>query len=502
MRQALAAVFLALSILVVYSASFLGGSFLWDDEQFIVKNAHVQSGNVAQLFHEDLVAGAGGVSNFYRPFQALTHMADYYCYGLDPMWHRITSVLLLALAGIALLAVNRRMHNSLLLSFLVTLLFMLHPLLVFTGGYISGRGDTLVLLFLCISYLLLDTSYVGALVAGVLALCSKETAVMWPAFLACAQLAEGRRLGWKKLFMPAAISGGYVVLRLTVLNFKNTLNFYDSENPLTAHVVYRIATYVSTLPQSLKIWFWPTDLHHERFLPLQVNLLEPQVLLGFLVLGLFLGTFFYAKSIRGGALWYILATLPTSNCIAVINALFFDHWFIVPGVGLCWMCLGAARYVRVAQVVVGGALIAVLPFTMDQQHVWREPRALFERILQFEPNNGRALNNLAMNMADDESEEAERLLLRALQSGVPFHHMHHNLGMIYLKRKQFEVAIASFQRSVALEPRAYYSYTKLAVCLLELRRYSEAQSNVDLSMAIFPTDEAQELGAQIERSLL
>ena len=124
MRQALAAVFLALSILVVYSASFLGGSFLWDDEQFIVKNAHVQSGNVAQLFHEDLVAGAGGVSNFYRPFQALTHMADYYCYGLDPMWHRITSVLLLALAGFIATANTTQLGTtaSLVIGLLVTIM--------------------------------------------------------------------------------------------------------------------------------------------------------------------------------------------------------------------------------------------------------------------------------------------------------------------------------------------------------------------------------------------
>ena len=57
--------------LAIYANSF-GNQFFWDDNDEIVNNVYVQHFNIGKMFSENMIAGAGQVTNYYRPVLLLS----------------------------------------------------------------------------------------------------------------------------------------------------------------------------------------------------------------------------------------------------------------------------------------------------------------------------------------------------------------------------------------------------------------------------------------------
>ena len=52
----------------------------------------------------------------------------------------------------------------------------------------------------------------------------------------------------------------YGILRLTVLNFQNTLNFYTAPNPYSENLVYRLFTFMHVLVDYFRLLFVKSDV--------------------------------------------------------------------------------------------------------------------------------------------------------------------------------------------------------------------------------------------------
>ena len=62
---------------VVYSNT-LNNRFVWDDYSYAEGNAYIKNrSNIPKIFTEDIGAGAGYKTHFYRPSQMLTYMIGY-----------------------------------------------------------------------------------------------------------------------------------------------------------------------------------------------------------------------------------------------------------------------------------------------------------------------------------------------------------------------------------------------------------------------------------------
>ena len=140
--------------------------------------------------------------------------------------------------------------------FLASLLFLIHPLQTEAVAYISGRGDPLSILFVLAGIALyLNKHRWWAYGMTILAILSRETAVLLPVYLGIVLIAfeyKGFiRERFKKAFVGVlpfvGISAVYGLLRLTVLNFQNTLNFYQQQNIYSEHLAYRIYTFFHVL---------------------------------------------------------------------------------------------------------------------------------------------------------------------------------------------------------------------------------------------------------------
>ncbi|MBU3911555.1 MAG: hypothetical protein KKD90_03110 [Candidatus Omnitrophica bacterium] len=73
-------VFIALLLLaaMLSYANSLHNQFIWDDEDWILKNSTIKDWlRWPSLFTQNSIQGARKGSNFYRPLQAISHGIDY-----------------------------------------------------------------------------------------------------------------------------------------------------------------------------------------------------------------------------------------------------------------------------------------------------------------------------------------------------------------------------------------------------------------------------------------
>jgi len=501
-RRILMACLVAAAAFLVFSNS-LGNGFLWDDEQFLLKNAYLSSWRfLPRLFTENVVAGAGLQSNLYRPLQLLTHFLDLLLWGLNPFGHHLTNVLLHAGSSAAVFLWLSRLAPA-LAALAVSLLYCLHPLQCFAVAYVSGRGDTLAILFGCLALLFYERRLWASLLCAALALLSKESAAILPALLWLHVRAAGLPRGWRREVPFWALSAAYILVRLTALNFLDTLNFYGTENILTLHPSYRLFTYLTTLPEGLRLWLWPSDLHHERSWPVYASFwLRPvwASALGVIAWGAASAWLWRRDrpAAAGPFLWFVTATLPTSNLIFLINALFYDHWFLLPGLGLA---LAFARAFAIAwkagvSELGAAALAAALAFlAVGHNRVWRDALSLNGHILRFEPDNAKAHNNLAMALVDEgRLEEAVRHYRKAIEMSDQYPQTHHNLGRAYEALGRLNDAEAEYRRALRLDPRFHHSY--IALGWLELRRGQKefARTAFEGAIEVYPYDARAYLG--------
>lgn len=167
-------------ILILIAATFfayfssLGNPFIWDDEQFITSNQYIQAFDVPKIFSTSTTAGAGVVSNYYRPLTSLSFAIDKAIWGQNPFGFHLTNLFFHISAGILLFFLLNEIFSFRLRSdknfslsdpeyskgeskgfngllnpaFWISLFFLIHPVQTEAVTYINSRGDSMMAFFL------------------------------------------------------------------------------------------------------------------------------------------------------------------------------------------------------------------------------------------------------------------------------------------------------------------------------------------------------------------
>lgn len=460
------------SILLVFGVS-TGFEFLFDDEHFVVNNQFLKSTEyLPKLLTENIVAGAGMKSNLYRPLQSLTHFIDWQLWGANPAFHHLTNVLIHCGLGICFYFVLFSLFTKKVALF-GTLFFVLHPLQHFAVAYISGRGDLLGMMFLCLGFLY--GKHYWAIAFFILAMMSKESMAFFPFYLMIYEKLKGEKFDYKRYGFYGFVAGSYMLLRLTVLNFNNTMNFYANSNIFTENFHYRVFTFFTSFFKGFSLWFLPYDLHHERFWQVYATFWHFKVIIGFLFFLVVLSCFYFSFRKKQwwtlGLIWFLIAAFPTSNLMVIINALFYDHWYLLPGMGLIFAIAHLFSKVPDKYQYPLTALI-IIPYaisTFSYTGVWRNPYTLYEHILKHHPRSAKAMVNLAVAYSIDKNDnKAEEYYLKALEIDPKLYEIYHNLGMISYRRENFQKAITYYRKALAIKPQFFQSKKFMAVCYFYL----------------------------------
>jgi len=482
------------------------GGLIWDDIILTRDNPFIKSPLLAlETFRHYLFLDS--LSGHYRPVQNLSYMFDYFFWNTDPAGFHLSNILLHVAAGLLLYRLLRHLFGKgaglwnsddpgmaragALAAFIISGIWMVHPVHSAAIDYISGRADSLAFVFSAGAWLLILRARIAkarwlkgilyplAALAGVLALCSREIACIWMLIFLVHILAFARDIDKKvkitTIVCCALVFGAYAELR--------QLPVARAEKGFTENwsAAVRGTLMLRALGDYGRLMVFPGNLHMER------NIFDPDNYLSreswrktvaseyLSILGLVvLAAFIYGCARSGigqrarimGTVWFFAAYLPVSN-IVQLNATVAEHWLYLPSVGFLLFFGGCALDLP-RKLGVGLTAIAAIAIL--------------------------ALSVRSTIRSSDWSNE-EKFYKSTLAAGGTSCRVGVNLGQIYANRGEYAIAEKMFRHILETNPDYPIARNNLASVLVHEGKTAEAES-------LFARDaeHAKEAGVQYPRT--
>jgi tetratricopeptide (TPR) repeat protein len=453
------------------------GPPIWDDLFLTRDNPFIKSPLLAlEAFRHYLFLDS--YTGHYRPVQNLSYMVDYFFWNTDAAGFHLSNIFLHVGAGLLLYRLltllfrsggglwnNRDFHfvdSGRLVAFLISGLWMVHPVHSAAVDYISGRADSLAFLFSAGAWLLVLRGrgvnsrwlkgglYFAAALSGLLGLCSREIACIWIFVFLVHTFAFApdirRRTKVLTVICCALILSAYDGLR-RLPSVRSDTPFIEDWSPSV-----RATLMLRALGDYGRLMVFPANLHMER------SIFDPDNYRGreswrrsaaseyLSIIGLIvLVGFAYgcAKPGNGrrlrilGAIWFFAAYLPVSN-IVQLNATVAEHWLYLPSVGFLIFLAGCGLDLphRFRGALATTALFAILALSVRsaiRSSDWSDQEKFYKRTLAAGGASSRVSVNLAQIYANrGEYAIAEKMLRQVLESTPDYPIARNNLASVLM----------------------------------------------------------------------
>lgn len=455
-------------------ANSLCGKFIWDDYIQIQDNIYLEKITyLPKLLTADIGEGGGVKSGLYRPLQMLTNFINYHIWGINPGGYHFTNIILHLMVALCIYWLVSILFKKRTLSFLASILFVVHPIQTEAVSYISGRADSLSVFFMLLAFIFyvksLNTdnlkSYILVFLAYSAGLLSKENILVFPVLILLYHYSFKEKLPFNKFIWILTASFAYILLKLFLLH-----SFLPTRVAVPGSVLQRIPGFFAAFSNYIRLTLLPLDLHmeypHKLF-----SLSDPNVLSGILLLALVSG---YLFKMRNNKLvifslgWFLLALIPVSNIFWATNSSFMmEHWMYLPSIGLILffadlLCItGRKEYFKIPVAIFTiSAILFYSYLTIKQNSYWLDDISFYKRTLKYNPNSAR---------------------------------IYYNLGLSYWNASRISDAIQAYQSCLAVNPDYFLAHNNLAVAFFH-------ENNFDL--AIKHADRALELGYHVDPDFL
>ncbi len=502
-------------------ANTLSGDFIWDDEYLILNNSQIKSfSHLPNVFKTYVGYGSENINNFYRPFQEIANMVDYYLWGRVPFGFHLTNNILHALVGVMVFLLIFYLCGDILLSGVAALFYTVHPVHTEAVAYIAGRADSLYALFFLLS-MVVFIRFVNSIVDGkrnhvlyflsifffICSLLSKEIIIAMPLIVFTylyfilrktdqQEAYKKLRWSWVPYFLIVVV---YAYLRSTVLN-------WDDIAPQSIFVriplVYRLLTFFKTIVVYLKLLVYPVGLHMERAIPITRSIFEPVTLGGLaLVSGIvYTACRLYKRNrlVAFAIVWFFANLAPVSNVVP-INSFLAEHWIYMASVGAFIIAgvivkkgyvmipvkpvmLRAGYLVLIALLIAAYARAAVIK-NLD----WKNEVSFFTSTLKHHPNNARLYLNLGNTYYENKDiDKAIEQYKKAIEINKGYAVAYGNIGSAYLHTGRDEEAREYIIKALSMKPNYPIAHYNLGMIYLQEKDYAKAEAELRLSVEQLP----------------
>ena len=175
-------------LILLYGQSHSFDYVFFDDTSYVLDTPQVMSGLTLEG-----VQWAFTSFHMYNwhPLTWISYMLDISLFGIDPGWAHLHNMLLHGLNGLLVFAILYKFSGSGWKAFILSIIFLVHPLHVESVAWIAERKDVLCALFFLSGLLFYDgyrakpgaLRYLGVLITFALALMAKSMAVTFPVVL-------------------------------------------------------------------------------------------------------------------------------------------------------------------------------------------------------------------------------------------------------------------------------------------------------------------------------
>jgi tetratricopeptide (TPR) repeat protein len=506
------------AVSIVIHSPALQGQRIWDDAYLAHDNPFIKSPIlIPESFRHYLFLDS--LSAHYRPVQNISFIFDYFFWNTDEFGFHLTNVLLHAGSGILLYFLLRRLFGSLFLrsvrfeiqervqgrlpwiswaAFLVSIVWVVHPVHSAAVDYISGRADSLAFFFAAGGWLLFLKAqpvsrkvwrvglYLLAAISGMLALLSREIGCVWIVLFIAYLL--GVEKGISRRRRLCAIVG--CILLVGIYAGLRQLPAERAMAPAQAGWTppVRAALMARALGDYARLAVLPANLHMERTVvdpagwrsnPDWRRTIGTEYLS---ILGLVLLAILIYGAIRKGrgqslrifgASWFVVAYLPISNLFQ-LNATVAEHWLYLPLVGLLVFVFGCAtelpvryRFAITSLVLICAGAFSVRSFVRSGD--WANEEIFFQRTLAAGGESSRVSVNLAQVYARrGDYATAGKILRRILEVTPDYPTARINLGHVLFHEGKLAEAEILFRGLYNSDERISKEYPRTWIAAVNL----------------------------------
>lgn len=475
-RQILFLIIAAIVAMTVLSyAPIVHNGFVnYDDNQYVFNNPNVKGG----ITQRSIIWAFTNLNiSYWHPLTWLSHMLDCEIYGLRPLGHHITSILIHIINSALLFLLLSKMTGTVWRSGFVAAAFALHPVHVESVAWVAERKDVLSGMFWILSMLAYVhyaerpnvRRYAIVLLTFVMGLMSKPMMVTLPFALLLLDYWPLDRfiLQQDKTSSPADISiicqkaslwrlleekvPMFVLsAALSVITFvaQKQVGVVASLEAMPLHIraVNSLGSYYHYImkmlcPKALAVLYPP---------PTQMTTdAAAMAVMGVAVLLVLWGR--GRRWLVMGLLWYLGTLVPVIGLVQSGFQIMADRYTYIPSIGvfiiIAW---GAAEIFaklshpkHAAAAAGAAALIVMVLMTQNQVRYWRDSATLFEHAIAVTKNN---------------------------------YTIHYNYGLDLLEQRKYEEALQHFKEASRICPRYLEARGNICITLLAQKKLDEAIS--------------------------
>lgn len=542
----------ALYLVVLIAAGFLiyGNTlqtpFVLDDLKAIPDNPFIR---MEELNAKSIIDAAVGYSG-NRPVAMLSFGLNYYLgqynvlgYHLVNIFiHIITGILFFYFVKLTLTLSNQqpgtiqKLNSNTIetISFFTALLWLVNPIQTQSVTYIVQRMSSMGAMFFILALFLYAKGriaqkrsvehvdarsryyflwFAGCFMSGLLALGSKESAAMLPAFIFLYEWYFFQDLdkNWiKRQFKYTVIT---VILIGVVAGLYLGFDPADKFNSLTDYAFGEFTMGQRLLTQARVVVFYlglifypnPSRLNLDHDFSLSYSLFNPitTFLSIVLILGLIgLGIYSAKKQrlISFCIFWYFGNLVIESSIIPL--AIIFEHRLYLPSMSIFLIiAILLYRYLKPVWLtaVIACALVAFCSYwTFERNKAWQDPITLWTDCVQKSPDKARPHINLGKALTDQKRyEEAQPYFLKAIRLKPNYIEGHYNLGYLFQQQGKLDIAIEKYREALQIDPNYVIAHNNLGFALLEQNKADEAIESLQRALQLDP----DHLAAQINMGI-
>ncbi len=487
---------LALAVFVAFEPVLHNDFVGYDDPFYVTDNPNVNAGFSRKSIVYALTTPHGAIWN---PVTTLSHILDCHLFGLNPLWHHLTSLLFHIASTLLLFGILKSMTGAVWPSAFVAAAFALHPLRVESVAWVSSRKDVLSVFFWMLTmwayvrytehpdirrYLLVFLFLWLGLLAKPMLLTLPFALLLldyWPLgrFQPAIQKTTLRLIAEKlPLFALVVVVG---LIAYMVPQSEGALKLTESLS-LSTRFANALAAYIAYIGKI----FYPADLavlypHPRDTLPLW------QPIASLLILALVSAVVFYKTLKRRyltiGWLWYLGTLVPVIGLVQLGHQAIADRYTYLPSIGIfIIVAWGAAELFAksrlpkaVPAISAAAILIALSVCTRVQARYWQNSLTLYERAVTVTKDNYIMHYNYANALLRaGRYSEALTNFEQALKVNPQYFDARNGIGRALLKQGKTDEAIACFSEMLQLKPGYYKAHYNMALAMTQQGDYDNA----------------------------
>lgn len=392
---------LAFTALIYFRALHNGFAGL-DDDMYILQNPFIRNFSVNGI---KAIFTTFYNSN-YHPLTMLAYLAEYTCFGINPMPYHLLNVSLHLINTWLVFQFIRKLSGKKPAALVVSILFAVHPMHVESVAWVSELKDMLYTFFYLLSLLVylryIDLGYrvkhfMGAVLFFSASLLSKSAAVTLPVLLIAIDVYKGRNIGRRLLlekipfFLLSLLFGTLAILSQQA---GGALSYVSLHYGLVDNIfifTYAVAFYIvkSAVPFGLSVMHYYPGTQGGA-LPWQYYASLP--FLAFIAWLLFRPNSL-RKEIAFGVCFFLTTISIMLQIIPVGIAVTAERYTYMPYIGLFYIAgqwISDIEKKQVKNLVIAGLYISIIIFSYHAWKrigAWQDGETLFADVIKKYPNS-------------------------------------------------------------------------------------------------------------------